>query len=178
MTRTALGLLALLHTVALAAQAPAPLYRGFAPGMGYREFAARARALSDRDMLRCNTSTNTARIMECGVAMRDPADSARFYLSAHFIDGNADVVALYDSAGFGDNRGARLVDATRRHLTRVYGRPRVVKRGMWEWRYGRQAVRLSWRGRASARWVSITLTDYTVMDRISRFVTPGARRKS
>ena len=178
MTRTALGLLALLHTVALAAQAPAPLYRGFAPGMGYREFAARARALSDRDMLRCNTSTNTARIMECGVSMRDPADSARFYLSAHFIDGNADVVALYDSAGFGDNRGVRLVDATRRHLTRVYGRPRVVKRGMWEWRYGRQAVRLSWRGRASARWVSITLTDYTVMDRISRFVTPGARRKS
>ena len=184
MTRTALGLLALLHTVALAAQAPAPpappapLYRGFSPGMGYREFAARARALSDRDMLRCNTSTNTARIMECGVAMRDPADSARFYLSAHFIDGNADVVALYDSAGFGDNRGVRLVDATRRHLTRVYGRPRVVKRGMWEWRYGRQAVRFSWRGRASARWVSITLTDYTVMDRISRFVTPGARRKS
>ncbi len=174
------AILALLLPTALPAQAALrpPIYRGFSPGMAYRDFAARARALSDRDALRCSTSTNTARIMECGVAMRDPADSARFYVSAHFIDGNADVVALFDSAGFGDHRGVALVDATGRHLTRVYGRPRLVKTGMWEWRYGRQAVRFSWRGRATARWVSITLTDYAVMDRISRFVSPSARRKS
>jgi hypothetical protein len=167
--------LALAVPAFLAVQAGPPPYRGLAPGMGYRAFAARAQTLADDDLLRCNTSTNTARIMECGVVARDPSDGARFYLSAHFIDGRADVIALYDSAGFGDQRGVPLVNATRRHLTHLYGRPRNAKPGMWEWRYGRQAVRFSWRGRGSARWVSVTLTDYAVMDGIGRFVTPGAR---
>ncbi|HEX4601901.1 MAG TPA: hypothetical protein VH116_10960 [Gemmatimonadales bacterium] len=154
-----------------------PPYRGLTPGIPYRGFVERARALADRDVLRCNTSRTTAQLMECGVAIRDPRDAARFYLSAHFIEGNADVVAFTDSAGFGDTRGTALVDRTKRDLTNVFGRPRRNGRSGWEWRYGRQAIRLSWRGRGTGRWVSITLTDYDVMDRIARYATPAARAK-
>src|SRR5436853_297260 len=104
MTSLKLALVALLAPVALAAQATPP-YRGFTPGISYRAFIERARALADSDVVRCQTSPRTAQIMECGVVIRDPGDRARFYLSAHFVEGNADVVALYDSAGFGDARG-------------------------------------------------------------------------
>jgi len=38
-------------------------------------------------------------------------------------------------------------------------------------------VRLSWRGRGTARWVSITLTDNDVMDRIRKYVKTAATRK-
>src|SRR4029077_11120474 len=76
---------------------PQPVYRGFMPGISYRAFVERARALADSDVLRCQTPPRTAQVMECGVVIRDPKDAARFYLSAHFIDGNADVVAFYDS---------------------------------------------------------------------------------
>src|SRR6059036_556128 len=77
----------------------APAYRGFTPGLSYREFLERARPLADSDFVRCQTSPHTAQVMECGVVIRGPNDAARFYLSAHFIEGNADVVAFYDSAG-------------------------------------------------------------------------------
>jgi len=185
MTSLRLALLAFLAPVAASAQVPpriaappqAPPYRGFTPGMSYRAFIERARALADSDVVRCQTSPRTAQIMECGVVMRDPGDRARFYLSAHFVEGNADVVALYDSAGFGDARGVALVNRTKQGVTRVFGRPRPIGRSGWEWRYGRKVVRLSWRGRGTARWVSITLTDRDVMDRIGRYVRTAASRK-
>jgi hypothetical protein len=169
----------LLPAAALAQGAPvAPAYRGFAPGVPYREFAERARALAERDVLVCNTSHRTAQLMECGVAIRDPGDGARFYLSAFVLEGRIAMVALYDSAGFGDGRGAALVERSQRDLVRRFGRPRRVgqARSGWEWRYGRQVVRLSWRARGPARWVSITLTDTDVMDRIARYATRGAGR--
>ena len=155
-----------------------PVYRTFTPGMSYRAFVERARALADSDVLRCQTSPHTAQVMECGVVIRGPRDAARFYLSAHFVEGKADVVALYDSAGFGDARGVPLVNRTKQGLTRVFGRPRPIGKSAWEWRYGRKVVRFSWRGRGTARWVSITLTDRDVMDRIGRYARTAASRKS
>jgi hypothetical protein len=176
------GLLALLLPAVARSQAtsrPAapPAYRGFTPGISYRAFTERARALADSDVLRCNTSPGTAQLMECGVVIRDPRDGARFYLSAHFVEGNADVVSLYDSAGFGDSRGVALLDRTKHDLTQVFGRPRSIRKSRWEWRYGRKAVRLSWRGRGTGRWVSIMLYDYGVMDRNSRY-KPAAQGKT
>jgi len=172
------ALVALLLPMQLAGQAAAPPpYRGFTPGITYRAFVQQARALADNDVLRCQTSPRTAQIMECAVLIRDPRDGARFYLSAHFIESDADMVALYDSAGFGDGRGAALLDRTKRDLRHVFGRPHVLGAGAWQWRYGRRVVRLSWRARGTARWVSITLTDGQVMDRISRYVRRAASRK-
>src|SRR5438046_1067740 len=120
----------------------APAYLGFTPGLSYREFLERARPLADSDFVRCQTSPHTAQVMECGVVIRGPNDAARFYLSAQFIEGNADVVAFYDSAGFGDKRGVPLVDRTKKELTRLFGRPHPIGKSGWEWRYGRRAVRL------------------------------------
>ena len=156
----------------------APAYRGFTPGLSYREFLERARPLADSDFVRCQTSPHTAQVMECGVVIRGPNDAARFYLSAHFIEGNADVVAFYDSAGFGDKRGVPLVDRTKKELTRLFGRPHPIGKSGWEWRYGRRAVRFNWRGRGTARWVSITLMDKDVMDRIARYAKTAKSRKS
>ena len=170
MTFLTRGLFQVAVPVSLALQGAAPAYRGFAPGMSYRDFAARARKLSLQDTLRCNTSANTAQLMECGVAIRDPSDSARFYLSAYMIEGKVAMVALYDSAGFGDGRGIALVDRTKRDLTRIFGRPRPIGKSGWQWSYGRKVVRFSWRGRGPARWVSVTLSDNDVMDGISRYV--------
>jgi len=156
----------------------APVYRGFTPGISYRAFVERARTLADSDVVRCQTSPRTAQVMECGVVIRGPNDASRFYLSAHFIEGNADMVAFYDSAGFGDKRGVPLVDRTKKELTRLFGRPRPIGKSGWEWRYGRRAVRFNWRGRGTARWVSITLMDKDVMDRISAYVKPPIRKKT
>src|SRR3989442_2751856 len=103
-----------------------PAYRGFTPGISYRAFVERARTLADSDVVRCQTSPRTAQVMECGVVIRGPNDASRFYLSAHFIEGNADVVAFYDSAGFGDKRGVPLVDRTKKELARLFGRPRPI----------------------------------------------------
>lgn len=155
----------------------APPYRGFAPGAAYRDFATRARALAGRDTLLCDTSRKTAQLMECGVTIVDPTDSAHFYLSAYVLEGKIAMVAFYDSAGFKDTRGVALLSRTKRDLTRVYGRPSRTGRARWEWRYGRQDVRLAWRGRGTARWVRITLMDSAVMDRISAYVKrpPGRR---
>jgi hypothetical protein len=114
--------------------------------------------------------------MECGVVIRGPGDAVRCYLSAHFVEGNADVVAFFDSAGFGDKRGVPLVNRTKQELTRLFGRPRPIGKSGWEWRYGRRLVRFSWRGRGTARWVSIMLLDRDVMDRIHLYVkrpSPG-----
>jgi len=182
------GILALcIPAVGLAQAAPprsgnpavaVPVYRGFSPGAPYRAFAERARALAPRDTLRCNTSRNTAQLMECGVGIRDPADGANFYLSAYVLEGKVAMVAFYDSAGFGNARGVPLVDRTKRELTRLFGRPRPIGKTGWEWRYGRKVVRFSWRGRGTGRWVSITLTDNDVMDRIGRYARTATRRKS
>jgi hypothetical protein len=159
-----------------AARPPVASYRGFTPGSSYRQFVERGRALAHRDTLRCNTSRNTAQLMECGVVIRDPADGATFYLSAYVLESKLAMVALYDSAGFGGSgEGAALVDRTKRDLTRVFGRPRPIGNSGWEWKRGRQVVRFNWRGRDTARWVSITLTDNGVMDRIKHYAT--ARRK-
>jgi hypothetical protein len=170
--------LLLLLPAQLAGQAAAPPpYRGFTPGISYRAFVEQARALADHDVLRCQTSPRTAQIMECAVLVRDPRDGARFYLSAHFIESDADMVALYDSAGFGDARGLALLDRTKRDVARVFGKPHVLGAGAWQWRYGRRVVRLSWRARGAARWVSITLTDRDVMDRIRKYVKTAVRHK-
>jgi hypothetical protein len=185
--RTTLLVSAMLPAAAVAQTPPgparptavsAPVYRGFTPGISYRTFVERARTLADSDVLRCQTSPRTAQVMECGVVIRGPNDASRFYLSAHFIEGNADVVAFYDSAGFGDKRGVPLVDRTKKELTRLFGRPRPIGKSGWEWRYGRRAVRFNWRGRGTARWVSITLMDKDVMDRISAYVKPPFRKKT
>jgi len=184
--RTALLLTAMLPATAVPQTPPgparptlsAPVYRGFTPGISYRAFLERARTLADSDVVRCQTSPRTAQVMECGVVIRGPNDASRFYLSAHFVEGNADVVAFYDSAGFGDKRGVPLVDRTKKELTRLFGRPRPIGKSGWEWRYGRRAVRFNWRGRGTARWVSITLMDRDVMDRISAYVKPPIRKKT
>src|SRR5256884_8054770 len=152
------AVLALLLPAHVGVQAAGPAlpppYRGFAPGLGYRPFVQQARALADNDVLRCQTSPRTAQIMECAVLIRDPRDGARFYLSAHFIESDADMVALYDSAGFGSARGVgvALLDRTKRDLTRVFGRPHVLGPGAWQWRDGRRGVRLRLGGRGPGRW--------------------------
>ena len=121
----------------------APTYRGFAPGAPYRDFVQRARTLAVGDTLGCNTSRNTAQLMECGVSIRDPADSAQFYLSAYVLESNVAIVAFYDSAGFGGGAaaGTALVDRTKRSLAGVFGQPRLIGRSGWEWRYGRSEER-------------------------------------
>jgi hypothetical protein len=47
---------------------------------------------------------------------------------------------------------------------------------MLEWTSGRRVVRLNWRGRGNARWISITLRDDDVMDGIARYIPQRARR--
>jgi len=154
----------LLVPAALAAQGAGLTYRGFAPGMAYRAFAERARGLAEGDVLRCNTSANTAQLMECGVAIRDPADSARFYLSAYVIEGKIAMVS------FGDSGDARLVVRAQRDLLGRFGpaHPRGVD--SWEWAAGPRVARLSWRGRGAARWIYVNLTDNALMNGISRYV--------
>ena len=163
----------------LAAQTPpstpartafSPTYRGFTPGRSYQEFAERARALARRDTLRCNTSRRTAQLMECGVMIRDPADSARFYLSAYVLEGKIAMVSLTDSGG------QRLVDWARQDLTKRFGAAHRRERSMLEWTSGRRVVRLNWRGAGAARWISITLRDDDVMDRIATYVRRPVKR--
>lgn len=163
MTACRFAALALLLPPALAGQA-APIYRGFSPGATYREFAERARALVRRDPLVCNTSTKTAQLMECGGLIRDPADSAGFYLSAYVLEGTVAMVSL------GDSGGPQLVERLKLDLTRRFGPPHATGIGTWEWRYGRRQVRFNWRGRAGIRWIYIALEDRDVLDRISQYV--------
>src|SRR6185503_11887272 len=108
-----------------------PTYRGFAPAVTYREFAERARALARSQPLLCRTSRRTAQLMECGVVIRDPTDSASFNLSAYILEGR---VALLS---FGDSGAAPLVERMQRELTTRFGQPRATGSGTWEWRAGR-----------------------------------------
>jgi len=187
MIRFRLGLAALVVPAILVGQTPptptrpapassarvaplSPSYRGFTPGRSYQEFAERARTLSSRDTLRCNTSRKTAQLMECGVMIRDPQDSARFYLSAYVLEGKVAMVSLTDSGG------PRLVEWARRDLSARFGPSHRRERSMLEWASGRRVVRLNWRGRGNARWISITLRDDDVMDGIKRYVPRAARR--
>ncbi|MGH7673018.1 MAG: hypothetical protein ACREMC_08960, partial [Gemmatimonadales bacterium] len=120
--------------------------------------------------LRCNTSRNTAQLMECGVMIRDPNDSARFYLSAYVLEGRVAMVSLTDSGG------ARLVERAQRDLGARFGKAHRRERSMWEWSSGRKVVRFNWRGRGEARWIAITLRDDDVMAGISRYVRRSPRR--
>jgi len=158
-------LVLLLMPVALAGQGAPPVYRGFSTGMSYRTFAQRARALSSGDALRCNTSANTAQLMECGATIRDPSDSARFYLSAYVIEGTVAMVSL------GDSGDARLLDRTRQDLLRRFG-PAHTRPTSLEWKAGRRVVAFSWRGRGPARWFYINLRD----DDLLQGTSPYAKR--
>jgi hypothetical protein len=160
----ALGLLALVPTAA-SGQTKIGAYRGFAPGATYREFAERARALAQREPLVCNTSRRTAQLMECGVQIKDPSDSAVFYLSAYMLEGKVALVS------FGDSGSAPLVDRTRRDLTARFGPGKQTGHSTLEWVDGQSVARLNWRGRGAARWIYITLWDRSVMDRISKYVS-------
>jgi hypothetical protein len=149
---------------AQARSAAVPDYRGFAPGVAYGAFAERARTLAVADPLVCNTSRRTAQLMECGVVIRDPADSARFYLSAFVLEGRVAMVS------FGDSGGPSLVDRLRRDLTARFGAGQQTGASTVEWAYGRRVVRYNWRGRGTQRWVYVTLEDRDVTDRITRYV--------
>jgi hypothetical protein len=152
--------------------APRPFaYRGFAPGMPYRDFAAQARAIapSSNDILVCQTMHQTAQVMDCGVRVRDPVDSARFYLSANVIEGRASVISFVDSGK------VTLVRRIQDDMSKRLGAPQRHERSMWEWTKGRRFIRLNWRGSRDWRVVSITLNDRDVMDRIARYrPKPGA----
>src|SRR3989442_14289045 len=82
----------------------APAYRGFTPGLSYREFLERARPLADSDFVRCQTSPHTAQVMECAVVIRGPKDAPGFDLSPHFIGRNPDPAASHSAPGFGNHR--------------------------------------------------------------------------
>jgi len=108
--------------------------------------------------------------MECGVTIRDPSDSARFYLSAYVLEGKIAMVSLTDSGG------PNLVQWARRDLTKRFGPAHRRERSMMEWTSGRRVARLNWRGAGTARWISITLRDDEVMDHISKYVARPTRR--
>jgi len=140
-------------------------YRGFTPGMGYRDFASQARAIAqtDRDILACQTMKRSAQVMDCGVRVRDPVDSARFYLSANVIEGRISVISFIDSGN------VALLKRTQADLRKRLGAPQRRERSMWEWSRGRRFIRLNWRGARDWRVVSITLNDRDVMDQIARY---------
>lgn len=142
-------------------------YRGFALAAPYADFLSRARSLARpggaASAVVCNTSRRTAQLMECGVPIRDPADSAELYLAAYVLEGQVAFLS------FGDSGTARLVTATQQELVARFGPPRGSRVGMWEWNSAREHVRLTWRGRGPARWIYIALWDDGVMDRISKY---------
>jgi len=155
----------------LRSQAPPFAYRGFELAAPYGAFSTRARLFAEprATPLVCNTSRRTAQLMECGVSIRDPADSARFYLAAYVLEGKVAFLS------FGDSGRSPLVERLQQDLKGRFGRPHASRAGMWEWRSGREVVRLTWRGRGSARWVYVALWDEPLMNRIARYV-PRRRR--
>lgn len=165
----------LLGAPALRSQAPLPpsplAYRGFALAAPYAEFSAHARSLTDSSSaaLICNTSRQTAQLMECGVPILDPADGADFYLAAYVLEGQVAFLS------FGDSGSAPLVEQLQRDLEGRFGKPHASRRGMWEWRSGGEVARLTWRGRGPARWVYVAMWDEPLMNRIARYV-PRRRR--
>jgi hypothetical protein len=153
--------------------APKPLtYRGFSPGMGYREFSTKARAIaqSKDDILACQTMHHTAQVMDCAVRVKD-LDSARFYLSANVIEGRTSVISLFDSGS------VALLKRTQDDMNRQLGTPQRRERSMWEWSRERRFIRLNWRGNKDWRVVSITLNDRDVMDKIARYRPPASASK-
>lgn len=141
-------------------------YHGFVLAAPYAAFTDRARVLaaSDSAPLLCNTSRRTAQLMECGVQTFDPTDSAHFYVAAYVLEGKVAFLS------FGDSGTSGLVDRAQQDMEAHFGRPRVSRVGMWEWRSRRQVARLTWRGRGGARWIYIALWDEPLMDRIQRYV--------
>ena len=155
------------------AATPRPLtYRGFSPGMGYREFSTKARSIaqSKDDILACQTMHHTAQVMDCAVRVKD-ADSARFYLSANVVEGRTSVISLFDSGG------AALLKRTQDDMRRQLGAPQRRERSMWEWSRERRFIRLNWRGSKDWRVVSITLNDRDVLDKIARYRPPASASK-
>jgi hypothetical protein len=133
--------------------------------MPYRDFATQARAMpqSSNDILACQTMHQTAQVMDCGVRVRDPIDSASFYLSANVIEGRASVISFVDSGK------VALVRRTQDDMRQRLGAPQRKERSMWEWTKGRRFIRLNWRGASDWRVISITLNDRDVMDRIAHY---------
>lgn len=148
----------------LAIQGTLPSYRGFAAAASYRDFAARARAIARQDPLVCNTSHRTAQLMECGVVIRDPTDSASFYVSAYILEGRVAVLS------FGDSGTASLVDRMKGELKARYGAPKITGTGTWEWSAGRQVARFNWRGKGSKRTVFFELRDDAILDSIVKYL--------
>jgi len=164
----AILLLALVQAPQGATATPPPrpfAYRGFAPGMAYRDFASRARTIaqSDSDILSCQTMHNTAQVMDCAVRVRDPVDSARFYLSANVIESRTSVIAFVDSGKIA------LVRRTQEDMRKRLGPPSRRERSMWEWTKGKRFIRLNWRGGRDWRVISITLNDRDVLARIAHY---------
>lgn len=143
-------------------------YRGFSPGMPYRDFATKARGMAqtNKDVLACQTMHHTAQVMDCAVRVRDPADSARFYLSANVIEGRTSVISLFDSGS------VALLKRTQEDMRKKLGPPQRRERSMWEWSLERRFIRLNWRGAKDWRVVSITFNDRDVMDRIAKYRPP------
>jgi len=133
--------------------------------MAYRDFASRARSIaqSDSDILSCQTMHNTAQVMDCGVRVRDPVDSARFYLSANVIESRTSVIAFVDSGKIA------LVRRTQEDMRKRLGPPSRRERSMWEWTKGKRFIRLNWRGGRDWRVISITLNDRDVLARIAHY---------
>ena len=142
-------------------------YRGFSPGMAYRDFATKARGMAqtNKDVLACQTMHHTAQVMDCAVRVRD-ADSARFYLSANVIEGRTSVISLFDSGS------VALLKRTQDDMRKKLGPPQRRERSMWEWSHERRFIRLNWRGAQDWRVVSITFNDRDVMDRIAKYRPP------
>lgn len=169
----------LLLLLTQAAPAPAPAvarptlsYRGFTPDMPYRDFATKARSMArPKEVLGCQTMKSTAQVMDCGVRVRDPADSASFYLSANVIEGKTSVISFIDSGA------VSLLKRRQTELRTQLGTPTRRERSMWEWTSSKRFVRLNWRGGKDWRVVSITLNDRDVMNRIASYVPKSKPKK-
>ena len=123
-------------------------------------------AQTNKDILACQTMHHTAQVMDCAVRVRDPVDSARFYLSANVIEGRASVISFFDSGS------VALLKRTQEDMRKRLGAPQRHERSMWEWSRNRRFIRLNWRGSGDWRVLSITLNDRDVMDRIARYRPP------
>jgi len=171
----AILLLVLLQAPQGATAPPRPFaYRGFAPGMAYRDFASRARSIAqgDSDILACQTMHNTAQVMDCGVRVRDPVDSARFYLSANVIESRTSVIAFVDS---GKVALVRRTQDEHAQAPRYAAAPRAQHVGMDQ---GATVHPAQLAGRPEWRVISITLNDRDVLARnrpLSTCVAAGTR---